>query len=429
MTLVVPESTATEKTAELFPDLSDLLESALEFIGAAAGWIGLQDGDGVTFPVRRGVFSDSWLRLQARGSVWGFAVGGEPALINDLQPWLALGDPPLRNLLSCPLIRDARIVGHIALANKAQGFAAHDAAVLQGLAHHLVRLLGRRPPQPRTPIALSPPWRRLLDAAADGVVMLDESGVLVFANAAWLDWTGFRAEELLGRSPPFPFWISQQDLVRAASEAAAAPAQALPFRRRDQTLFWCQVETSVERWNDRAVTVAFLQQRRAGNVSDRSLSPAADVPGSPLLEYSTPNWLPLLLNRDGGIEGWNALWEERTGLCGRDVQGSRTELVLDWLFPQQPDRDRVADCFHHPQPSGHQLLLDLAAPNGSQAALCTLLPLPGESSAPSSRWLLLVGEPAPAASAKSMIRVDAPEPAPGPHPSGEPSRGPERAEG
>jgi PAS domain S-box-containing protein len=380
---LVPKSNAA-KVGQQFTELSELLLSALDFLGAAAGWIGLQDaGGGLTFPVRAGVVSDSWLAWQqGYGSIWGFTVGGEPALLNDLKSGAALDEPPLRNLLSCPLIHNHQILGHVALANKAQGFTAEDARVLQGLAHHMVRLLVRRP-APAAPLELSAAWRRILDCDAEGVLLLDKSGVLIYANRTWLDWTGFRAEELVGRTAPFPFWVSQQDLVQALS---AAPAHALPFRRRDQSLFWCRLETAEEQWGGHLVTVAFLRQLQAHG------GPAArDEP--PHIRFPEPDWLALLLDLDNGIEGWEARWEERTGLSAHDVEGSRTVLVLDWLFPQQHDRDRVFDCFHHLGSPGCQLVLELAAPHGSRRVLCTLLPLPSRTVAGMPRrWLLLVGE-------------------------------------
>lgn len=395
---LVPKKTTVTKVGQLFEELSDLLVSALEFIGATAGWIGLQDaGGGLTFPVHGGSFSETWLPWQqGHSGVWGFAVGGEPALLNDLQPWSQLVHPPLRNLLSCPLIYNDHILGHVALANKAHGFTAQDSVVLQGLAHHMARLLGGRIPAPSGSIELPAPWRRILDRADEAILVLDEAGSLVYANATWIHWTGFPAEELLGRTAPFPFWVSQQDLVRALSMAAAVPANVLPFRRRDHSLFWCRLETVTEHWDDHAVTVAFLQttttpSRPASEEEPSATVPVADQPAT--LHPPTPDWLPLLLDLDDGVEGWCAAWEDRTGLLASDVEGSRCELMLDWLFSQQHDRDRVADCFHHPRSTSCQLVLEVAAVGGSRPMLCTFLPLPARTtSGISRRWLLLVGE-------------------------------------
>jgi PAS domain S-box-containing protein len=395
MTPVVPKKTTLTKPGPLFQELSELLLSGLEFIGAAAGWIGLQDAGGWNFPVRIGAFSDSWLPWQqGHGTLWGFTINDETAVLNDLDVGPKNGDPPLRNLLSSPLIQNKQIVGHIALANKTQSFAAEDAVVLRGLAHHSVRLLGRG----RTPINISAAWRRILDHAAEGILLLEESGVLIYANAAWLAWTGFCAEELLGQTAPFPFWVSQHELVQALSRTPAAFAGALPFRRRDQSLFWCEVELDKQPYDDQLLTIAFLRQTPAPQHGEPAAlaagygvqhpHPAANAASSPSLD-----WLPLLLDLDHGIEGWEARWQERTGLSVCDVKDSRCELVLDWLFPQQQDRNCVADCFHQSSPKGCQLILEVVAPNGSRPMLCTLIPLPtATATAVPRRWLLLAGE-------------------------------------
>ncbi|MGH7173132.1 MAG: GAF domain-containing protein [Gemmataceae bacterium] len=424
MALLVPEKTIVQPINSLFPELSDLLVCALEFLGASAGWIGLQDGEGRwTFPVHAGVFPSSWLDWQrGRDSVWGVAVGSGPTLLNDLRLWPTLGDPPLHNLLSCPLIHNDQILGHVVLANKPHGFAAEDAAVLQGLAHHMVRFLQRRLAAARTPMQLSAAWRRILDRADEAVLLLDASGTLIYVNAIWLDWTAFRAEELLGRTAPFPFWIRAEDLKEALPAAPVVPERALPFRRRDQSLFWCLLETESQRWHDHILTVVFLRQSTA-------LSPLAlegercnraDQDEARPLRPAKPDWLPLLLDLDGGIEGWGVCWEERTGLSARDVEGSRSDLVLDWLFPRQHDREGVVDCFQ--SGVGCQLNLEIATPSGSRLVLCTFLPW---ATAPSTttprRWLLLIGESIDAARLDGAIRLEPSGCLFDPHPCGEPT--------
>jgi PAS domain S-box-containing protein len=438
MTLLVPEKTTGANFAESFSDLSALLTSAQEFIGASAGWIGLPDAcAGWTFPARAGALTDNWLLCQpARSAAWSFTVGREPILLNDLPPSDNLDDPPLHNLLSCPLLHDDRLLGHVALANKAHGFVAQDAAVLQGLAHHMVRLLVRRPASP--PLQLSAAWRRILDRASEAILVLDPSGVLLFANAAWLDWTSFRAEELLGHSPPFSVWVNQHELARALSATPPGASGVLPFRRRDSSLLWCRMETATERWNGHTVTLAFLLQTEAQSppLEKEKLEEVVEQMQPEPIPLASPTSLPLLLDLEGGIDGWGPRWEETTGLSAADVEGSRSELVLDWLFPQQHDRERVADCFHHPSSTGCQLVLDIATATGSQPVSCTFLPLPSGASAVARRWLLLVGEtktpsapppslelpPDPVGSAvllDGVIRLDPASAPHRPHPLGE----------
>jgi len=111
-------------------------------------------------------------------------------------------------------------------------------------------------------------------------------------------------------------------------------------------------------------------------------------------------WMPLLLHSTGQVSYWNDRWEKMTGLTVES--DSRSELVLDWLFPRQRDRETIADWLHQPARRGGQAVLDVVTPTGSKPMLCTLL-LAGatelaEGSGESKErhgenWLLLVGEP------------------------------------
>ena len=427
MTPLVPIKTTLTKSGPLFQELSDLLLSGLEFVGATTGWIGLQETARMSFPVHIDLASDRRLPWQqAHDSIWGFTINDETAVLNDLASPTKSGDPLLRNLLSCPVIRNKQILGQVALANKAQDFTTEDAVVLRGLAYHTARLLGRRQSSKAIRINLCPALRRILDRSAEGVLVLEEPGVLIYANPAWLEWTGFQAEELLGKAAPFPFWVSQYELVKALNTAPAAPVGALPFRRRDESLFWCTLETAEEEWSDDLVTMVFFRQTSAplsiaaiptlpsAELDEARLDAGDGKAAEKLLSPCTPSldWLPLLLDLDQGIEGWDSRWEERTGLSLCDVRESRCELVLDWLFPQQLDRNRVADCFHHPHPKGSQLILEVAASNGSRPMLCTFLPLPAPTApAIPRRWLLLVGEVQQCAEPDKTERTSYKEPA------------------
>ena len=139
------------------------------------------------------------------------------------------------------------------LANKPTGFTSADAAVLQGACHLMFKGLAH-PEAAALPAGLG----RALDRAAEGALVLDEGGLL-FANAAWLDWTGFAADELAGRSAPYPFWVSHRDLASAGDDAARLAEGALPFRRRDGSLLWCRMEAAGEEWQGRPLTLVFLR--------------------------------------------------------------------------------------------------------------------------------------------------------------------------
>jgi PAS domain S-box-containing protein len=448
--------------------------------------------------VRHGEVPDAWLTLQqAPDGAWGFAVREGPTLLNDLRPLPPLGAPPLRNLLSCPLGPEP-VAGHVVLANKPTGFTSADGAVLQGACHLMFKGLAR-PGSGAAPIP--PGLGRALDRAADGALVLDAGGALLWANAAWLGWTGFAADELVGRSAPYPFWVSHRDLAAAGPDAAAPAEGALPFRRRDGSLLWCRMETAREEWQGRPLTLVFLRPAVApapaapplladalpfgvaltdaqgrvawANAALARLLDGAPEVGAPLRDRLPPaasaaleqvlrdpdhaapgrmgyltlprpegplaawwlaaprpegpgflfaltadgegfpvsgpaaageapgaalprqDWLALWLRPGAAVEFWGERWERLTGLPGADLGGVPGEMALDWLFPLQRDRERVADWLHGPGRQGGQAVLEVLTPAGSRPMLCTLLPVaPAPAGGPPREgWLLLAGEP------------------------------------
>ncbi|HZT83090.1 MAG TPA: GAF domain-containing protein, partial [Gemmataceae bacterium] len=246
--------------------LGEALDGLLEFTGAAAGCVGVLRPDGrLSFPACRGSLPESWLPLQlGQQGVWGFAVREGPTLLNDLPARPALGEPPLRNLLTAPIRDGGTAVGHVLLANKPAGFTSHDATALQLAAHLMARQLAACRRAADGPPRLPPDLLRLaLDRVGDGVVVVDEGGALLYANAAWAEWTGFSPEELT-RTRPRPDWIGHRQLATLPSlEAAPRPAPArpalLPFRRHDDSVLWCQVEEVPHEGDGRRLTVALLR--------------------------------------------------------------------------------------------------------------------------------------------------------------------------
>jgi PAS domain-containing protein len=449
MATVVPESGWAHGLGDGTPALEETLDALLEMTGATAGWIGLSsptaEGSAgqLTFPVRRGSFGDGWLTLQQdRAGVWGLALGPEPALINDLPALPELGAPPLANLLVCALGAEGSPLGHIALGNKPAAFTSHDSVAVLTAARLLSRRLARARtgrPEPLPP----PPWRQALDHMPVGILVFDGAGTLIYANASWEHWTGFPRDELLGKAPPFPFWVNFQEfpallgqrpwlrsLASPGPETADGPSplQVLPFRHRDGAIYWYQVETVRATVGGAPWRVALLRPAAGGPHAASWVTPAPAAAGKagdgeePLPVPVAVDWLALLFRQDGTIDFWDERWSKLTGLSHQDLAGARGELLLDWLFPRQRDRDFVADLLYHPPSEGPrtgiQAVLEIMSHPAGQVFLCTFLQV-GERPA---NWLMLAGVPrppdgeAPAAELLTSLRLDAPAEVPGPHP-------------
>jgi signal transduction histidine kinase/PAS domain-containing protein len=535
------------------PFIQEALEALLEMTGATAGWVGLAKADGALhFPARCGKLPEGWLSLQqGQAAVWGVDIREGPALLNELPPLPWLGEPPLSNLLSCLLWRESLPLGQLVLANKPNGFMSHDALALQTAAHLLSRFL--QGPLPSGPVLPPLLLRLCLDRTHEGTLVVSHAGQLLFANATWSQWTGFSVEELIGRSAPFPFWIGHRELatlggpalalptakrapdVRSLQMSAVGPGQLsyLPFRHRNHSLFWCQVETLAEEIDGQAVTLAFLRRLPAAGPSavepdgsafsfhalaeelpfavaltDRfgqvlwantslvqEWKPAFDMLGQPVTRLFAPagaaalerlireaasaadqdhgclvlqrlgrerdardlvtywqrlvlpqgpgflfafaeDWeaigrvagatiakslfdqtralvpdsLALLFRPGAPVELWDERWEQMTGMRQADLAGEAGELVLDWLFPRQHDRERVADLLHEPSRRGAQALLDVAGRTGSRSLLCTFVPIQikGQKDWPFTpgleAWLILVQSPPLPATEETVVQ-------------------------
>src|SRR6187549_3182439 len=49
-------------------------------------------------------------------------------------------------------------------------------------------------------------WHQVVEVMSDGLSIVDRDRVIIYVNPAFCRVVGFEPEELLGMSPPYPFW-------------------------------------------------------------------------------------------------------------------------------------------------------------------------------------------------------------------------------
>jgi PAS domain-containing protein len=512
--------------------LNELLAGVMEYTGALAGWVGLHQADGrIYFPLALGEFPRDWLgKQQGKESIWGFTFQEEsPTLVNDLAQLPGIKGTPLKSVLSCPVFKDGKTAGQIVLANKPGGFQSPDALVLQMVAHLIGRHLLTSQESKATNRSAIEEYCKTLESLEEGVIAVEPGGEILFVNTAFLEWSGFDTSDLVGCLPPYPFWISHRALYTIAREYAAQTESLgsepllLPFRRKDDTVFWCFLKSSAVEISGRSISLVFAKE--ASTSLHVSRNQTVDLPAETFLknvvanlpfaaaicdsqgrlEWTNKSFEELILSPTPSIgrnlgdffgsdpskgladlltlqvdprttfgqvtlvplqpqEGdapvaaywikaelsgrhcyvfyfrenenshsapkmeapaeaiarsnstgptlvlgvvpgqeinyWDRHWEELTGLNKSDLLGVPSELVLDWLIPNQADRDVVADLFHHRPGQSRSMVLDILTPHGSSPFACTWLPV--QSISGESCWIVLLEEVKQASAAKQI---------------------------
>jgi PAS domain S-box-containing protein len=105
----------------------------------------------------------------------------------------------------------------------------------------------------------------LLDVVRDPAVLMDRSGTVVHANAAFCDLTGFEEHELLQGGDAWP-WIPEEERGRADAVAAEVSSlgrgrHPLLYRRRDGERFAVLVDSQLVLEDEVVVGVVFTARR------------------------------------------------------------------------------------------------------------------------------------------------------------------------
>ncbi len=238
-----------------------IAERSRALTGATGAVVEMLEGDQAIPRVSVG-FDPPTLKL--RGSLSGLcAATGELQRVDDAAAdpraqHEAAASPGIRSLVAVPLKADGRILGVLKVVSSGvHAFRERDARALELLAglmgsaiSHAAAFEGRQARLEERTRALQESeqrFKQLVDAAQEGIWVVDDRGMTTYANQRMADLLGHAHGELSGRAI-FDFIdpAARPEAQRMLSESAQkAPApRDLRFRRRDGTELWATVATN-----------------------------------------------------------------------------------------------------------------------------------------------------------------------------------------
>lgn len=188
--------------------------------------------------------------------------------------------------------------------------------------------------------------RAIVDTAVDGIITIDEQGIVQSFNPAAARLFGYAAEEVIGRNikllMPAAYREHHDDYIatylRTGERKIIGIGREVAGQRKDGTMFPLDLALSEVRLGDRRVFTGIVRDVTARKEADEALRRERDFAES-LVE--TAQVIVLVLDTAGRIVRFNSFMEETSGYSLQEVQGE------DWFtrFVPERDRDRIRQLF------------------------------------------------------------------------------------
>ena len=134
--------------------------------------------------------------------LWGWVLKNRKSLITNTpkddsrSSGIPEGHIPVNRFLSAPAMVGERLVGQIALANSDKDYTERDLRLVKSLADIYAIAIQRRQAEQQLYLQSS-----ALESAANGIVITDREGSIIWANPAVTQLTGYTFEETVGQNP------------------------------------------------------------------------------------------------------------------------------------------------------------------------------------------------------------------------------------
>jgi PAS domain S-box-containing protein len=188
-------------------------------------------------------------------------------------------------------------------------------------------------------------YRRIIETAAEGILVIDSAGQTVYVNQQLADMVGYPVEELLGRSG-FDLVLPEDraEAERQMGERRRGIRATFDFRlrRKDGSEIWTSASVNPifddagEFLGALGMVTDITERKRAEEDLRRERDFAEGL-------IETAQAIVLVLDTDGRIVRFNPYMEALSGYPLEEVQG------LDWFSTLLPERDRprIARLFAH----------------------------------------------------------------------------------
>lgn len=186
----------------------------------------------------------------------------------------------------------------------------------------------------------------ILDAAVEGILIIDAEGQVGSINPAALRMFGYTAEEVVGKNVSVLMPVPHRDAhdgyiaeyLATGTKKVIGIGRETTGRRKDGTEFPIELAVSEVRLGDRRLFTGFVRDITERKEAERALQEQRDF-AEGLIE--TAQAIVLVLDPEGRIVRFNKYMEELSGYTLQEVQGR------EWfdIFLPERDRERIRGLF------------------------------------------------------------------------------------